>query len=63
MFAEPFVLTGGGPYGSTITPGYALLQYTRNLDLGTGAAHSFLLLTVVAVLSVAMLRLLRARGE
>jgi multiple sugar transport system permease protein/lactose/L-arabinose transport system permease protein/cellobiose transport system permease protein len=63
MFAEPFVLTGGGPYGSTITPGYALFQYTRNLDLGTGAAHSFLLLMVVAILSVAMLRLLRARGE
>lgn len=63
MFAEPFVLTGGGPYGSTITPGYALFQYTRNLDLGTGAAHSFLLLMIVAILSVAMLRLLRARGE
>jgi multiple sugar transport system permease protein/lactose/L-arabinose transport system permease protein/cellobiose transport system permease protein len=63
MFAEPYVLTGGGPYGSTITPGYALFQYTRNLDLGTGAAHSFLLLLLVAFLSVAMLRLLRARGE
>lgn len=63
MFAEPYVLTGGGPYGTTITPGYALFQYTRNLDLGTGAAHSFLLLLLVAVLSLAMLRLLRARGE
>ena len=63
MFAEPYVLTGGGPYGYTITPGYALFQYTRNLDLGTGAAHSFLLMIVVAALSVAMLRLLRARGE
>jgi ABC-type sugar transport system permease subunit len=63
MFAEPYVLTGGGPYGTTITPGYALFQYTRNLDLGTGAAHSFLLMLIVAVLSLAMLRLLRTRGE
>lgn len=63
MFAEPFVLTGGGPYGTTITPGYALFQYTRNLDLGTGAAHSFLLMLIVAGLSLAMLRLLRTRGE
>jgi multiple sugar transport system permease protein/lactose/L-arabinose transport system permease protein/cellobiose transport system permease protein len=63
MFAEPYVLTGGGPYGTTITPGYALFQYTRNLDLGTGAAHSFLLMLIVAVLSLGMLRLLRTRGE
>ena len=63
MFAEPYVLTGGGPYGTTITPGYALFQYTRNLDLGTGAAHSFLLLLLVAALSLVMLRLLRSRGE
>lgn len=62
MFAEPYVLTQGGPYNTTVTPGYALFQYTRNLDLGTGAAHSFLLAIVVGLVSVAMLRLTPTRG-
>lgn len=61
MFAEPFVLTGGGPYNSTTTAGFALYRYTRNLDLGTGAANSFLLMIIVIGLSLAMLRFMRAR--
>lgn len=63
MFAEPYVLTSGGPYNSTTTPGFALFRYTRNLDLGTGAANSFLLMIAVSVLSLVMLRLLRTRGD
>ena len=63
MFAEPFVLTGGGPYNATTTAGFALLSYTRNLDLGTGAANSFLLMIIVVVVALVMLRLLRAGDE
>lgn len=63
MFAEPYVLTQGGPYLSTTTAGYALNQYMKYLDLGTGAANSFLLTLLVVALSGVMLRLLRARDE
>lgn len=59
MFAEPYVLTQGGPYNSTVTAGFALFRYTRNLDLGTGSANSFLLMLIVVVLSIVMLRMLR----
>jgi ABC-type sugar transport system permease subunit len=63
MFAEPYVLTGGGPKNSTTTAGYALLSYIRSLDLGTGAANSFLLMTLVTMVSLAMLKMMRAREE
>lgn len=64
MFAEPYVLTQGGPYRSTVTAGYALSQYMRYLDLGTGAANSFLLTILVMAVALIMLRLLRVRdGE
>ncbi len=59
MFAEPYVLTQGGPFNSTVTAGFALFRYTRNLDLGTGSANSFLLMIIVVVLSLVMLRMLR----
>ena len=61
MFAEPYVLTKGGPFNSTTTAGYALYRYTQNLDLGTGAANSFLLMLIVVVLSLIMLRMLRTK--
>ena len=63
MFAEPYVLTQGGPYASTTTAGYGLNQYMKYLDLGTGSANSFLLTILVMALSLLMLRLLRAREE
>lgn len=59
MFAEPYVLTQGGPYNSTNTAGYNLLSYINNADYGTGAANSFLLMILVVVLSLVMLRMLR----
>lgn len=61
MFAEPYVLTQGGPYGSTTTAGYNLLTYINNLDLGTGAANSFLLMVLLVAVSLLMLRLLQGR--
>ena len=61
MFAEPYVLTQGGPYNSTTTAGYRLLSYINNADFGTGAANSFLLMIVVVVVAMVMLRALRTK--
>lgn len=61
MFAEPFVVTQGGPYNSTTTAGYYLYNNITRADLGTGAANSFLLVILVMALSLLFVRLLRAK--
>ena len=61
MFAEPFVVTQGGPYRSTTTAGYYLYNHITRADLGTGAANSFLLVILVMALSLVFVRLLRAK--
>ncbi len=61
MFAEPFVLTQGGPYGSTTTAGYNLYKYINQGDLGTGAANSLLLVVIVLALSLMFVRLMRPK--
>lgn len=61
MFAEPFVVTQGGPYRSTTTAGYFLYNHITRGDLGTGAANSFLLVIIVMALSLLFVRLLRAK--
>ncbi len=61
MFAEPFVVTQGGPYNSTTTAGYYLYNHITRADLGTGAANSFLLVILVMVLSLMFVRMLRAK--
>ncbi|MFD5442396.1 carbohydrate ABC transporter permease [Streptomyces tendae] len=63
MFAEPFVVTQGGPYGSTTTGGLYLYNHILVSDLGTGAANSFLLVLLVFALSLLSVRLLRSRDE
>jgi ABC-type sugar transport system permease subunit len=63
MFAEPFVVTQGGPYGSTTTAGLYLYDHISISDLGTGAANSFLLVILVFALSLISVRLLRVRDE
>ncbi|WP_051433200.1 carbohydrate ABC transporter permease [Promicromonospora kroppenstedtii] len=59
MFAEPFVVTDGGPYNSTTTAGLHLYEHITRGDLGTGAANSFLLVVVVMGLSLLFVRFLR----
>ena len=61
MFAEPFVVTKGGPYGSTTTAGLYLYNHITRADLGTGAANSLLLVVIVMLLSLGFVRLLRAK--
>lgn len=63
MFAEPKVLTQGGPFNSTMTAGYFLYTYINNADFGTGAANTFLLIILLVILSLIMLRFQRARDE
>jgi len=60
-FAEPYVLTQGGPFGSTTTAGYYLYNHITNSDLGTGAANSFLLVILVLAMSSVSVLLLRAK--
>lgn len=61
LFAEPYVVTQGGPFNSSRTAGLYLYQHITRSDLGTGAANSFLLVVLVFVLSLASVRLLRAK--
>lgn len=61
MFAEPYVVTQGGPYSSTTTAGLYLYNHITRADLGTGAANSFLLVIAVMVLSLVFVRLLRPK--
>ncbi|WP_336158059.1 carbohydrate ABC transporter permease [Amycolatopsis sp. VC5-11] len=60
MFAEPYVVTQGGPYTSTTTAGLYLYNHITHADLGTGAANSFLLVIIVMAVSLLFVRLLRA---
>lgn len=62
MFAEPLVITDGGPDGSTTTTGVYLYGFIQNLDFGTGAAASFLLVVLVITLTGAMSLMMRRRG-
>lgn len=63
LFAEPYVLTGGGPFNATQTAGLYLYKHITNSDLGLGAADSFLLVIMVLGLSVAAIRMLRPRED
>jgi ABC-type sugar transport system permease subunit len=62
MFAEPYVVTGkGGPDNATTNVGMYLYNFINNLDLGTGAAASFLFVIVVLGLSLLSTRLLGSK--
>ena len=61
LFAEPEVVTKGGPYNTTVTSGLYLYNHIANSDLGTGSADSFLLVILVFALSLISVRLLRSK--
>ena len=58
-FDQVFVMTQGGPVGSTTTVVYYLLQRFQALDLGHASAAAYLLVLVLALLSAVQLRLAR----
>lgn len=61
MFAEPFVMTRGGPQDSSTTAGLYLYSFIGVSDFGTGAAGTFLLVVIVMAMSLLFLRLLRPK--
>lgn len=61
IFEEPWIMTGGGPMGSTVT---VLMHLYRNtfqyFKLGYGAAISYVLTLIILILAALQLRLMRS---
>ena len=63
LFTEPFILTGGGPANSTLTPVLYLYKMGfQTFDFGYAAAIAYVLAIIIAVFSVIQMRLTRG-GE
>lgn len=60
LFTEPYILTGGGPSNATLTSFYYIYEtgFDR-FDFGLAAAGTYVLATVIAVISYAQIRLAR----
>ncbi|GAA1998692.1 sugar ABC transporter permease [Catenulispora subtropica] len=64
VFTEPFVLTGGGPEGSTTTIVYLLYNYAFTYNkFNTAAALGVIMLVVLAIFSAVYVWLERRGGE
>jgi lactose/L-arabinose transport system permease protein len=64
VFAEPYILTGGGPLNSSLTVLlYLYNQAFQGFKLGYAAALAYVLVAIVFVLSLIQLRLLRDRDD
>jgi multiple sugar transport system permease protein len=60
VFIEPYLLTGGGPEGSTVTVAYLMYQYAFNFtNFGGGGALGLMLMLVLMVFSAIYLRVSR----
>jgi ABC-type sugar transport system permease subunit len=63
VFDVIYLMTGGGPGGSTTVVGYyAYLEAFRNLNFSSGAAASNTIVVTVAAISFLYMRLLRSRA-
>ncbi|WP_040816284.1 carbohydrate ABC transporter permease [Nocardia concava] len=63
VFAPIFVLTRGGPGGSTNVPSYyAYVEYFEKLDVGYGSTISTILVLLILALTVVFMRV-QQRGE
>jgi multiple sugar transport system permease protein len=62
VFDEPYLLTNGGPLGTTESMALFTYHQFGFGNIGTSSAASFLLLIVVAVVSALQFRILRARA-
>jgi multiple sugar transport system permease protein len=62
VFDEPYLLTNGGPLGTTESMALFTYHQFGFGNIGTSSAASFLLLIVVAVVSALQFRVLRARA-
>lgn len=61
VFEVPYLLTDGGPLDSTITLGLYTFNQFGFGDLGMAAASSYVMVLIVAVLSIVQFRLLRSK--
>ncbi|MFC4048702.1 carbohydrate ABC transporter permease [Actinomadura syzygii] len=61
-FDQMFVMTRGGPVGSTTTLVYYLVERFQELDLGAASAVAYVLFVILAALSYAQLRASRERA-
>ena len=61
-FDQVFVMTQGGPVGSTRTVVYDLVEEFNRLDLGTASAIAYILLAILALLSFIQIRLFEERS-
>jgi len=59
VFDQVFVMTQGGPIGSTNTIVYELINRFNSLDLGQASAIAYLLAIVLAILSFVQIRVFR----
>ena len=63
LFAEPYVMTQGGPLQSTVSVLYFMYEEGfKWWNLGNASAVAFLLFVLMAVVTTGMLRWARARG-
>lgn len=60
-FDQMYVMTQGGPVGSTTTIVYYIVERFKNLDLGAASAAAYLLVLVLVLISVVQLRIGRER--
>ncbi|MEK8032279.1 sugar ABC transporter permease [Ideonella sp. DXS29W] len=64
LFAEPYVMTQGGPLQSTVSVLYLMYEEGfRWWNLGAASAVAFVLFAIIIVVTRGLLRLTRARGE
>ncbi|MBF8192896.1 sugar ABC transporter permease [Nonomuraea sp. K274] len=60
VFIEPYMLTGGGPEGSTVTVAYLMFQYAfTNQNYGSAGALGMMLMIVLLAFAAFQLRLNR----
>ena len=62
VFDEPYLLTDGGPLGSTESVALYTYHQFGSGELGVSSAASFVMLVLVALVSVVQFRLLRPRS-
>jgi lactose/L-arabinose transport system permease protein len=60
LFTEPYILTSGGPDNATLTGFYYLYETAfGSFDFGLAAAGTYVIATIIAVMSYAQIRLTR----
>ena len=62
LFAEPYVMTQGGPAKSTVTVLYFMFEGFKWWNLGSGAAVAFILFLCIFVTTLVQMHIARRSG-